>query len=133
MTLNAGVAHPLSPIHSGECNPTTEFKCRSDNRCIPAAWRCDGGKDCSQGEDEEECRKHFLIHFFKFVFLTINSIFLNSNLQLNLRFVNSNLQVEFKVREFRPKTAFIYWWYHFNQEYAIKTNLIKNIQLLTRS
>ncbi|KHJ47277.1 Low-density lipoprotein receptor domain class A [Trichuris suis] len=39
----------------GKCNPETEFHCPSDNRCIPKGWRCDGGKDCSQGEDEQGC------------------------------------------------------------------------------
>ena len=33
----------------------TEFTCVE--RCIPAAWRCDGEADCSNGEDEEDCGK----------------------------------------------------------------------------
>ncbi|KRY27534.1 Antigen -like protein [Trichinella spiralis] len=40
---------------TGRCNPELEFHCHSDNRCIPIGWRCDGGKDCTLGEDEEGC------------------------------------------------------------------------------
>lgn len=54
------IASSPSPPRTGSCNLDTEFQCKSDNRCIPKSWRCDGGKDCSQGEDEENCGKDAL-------------------------------------------------------------------------
>lgn len=30
----------------------SEFRCKS-GRCIPASWRCDSEKDCSDGSDED--------------------------------------------------------------------------------
>ncbi len=41
---------------SKQCHPDSEFRC-DDDRCVPIAWRCDGGKDCPNGEDENRCRK----------------------------------------------------------------------------
>lgn len=32
------------------------FRCKSD-RCIPPNWRCDGGKDCPDFEDEINCEE----------------------------------------------------------------------------
>ncbi|VDO95585.1 unnamed protein product [Soboliphyme baturini] len=60
MDFSPRIEHPFSVLQrprpsTGACNVRTEFKCRSDNRCIPKSWVCDGGKDCSQGEDEEGC------------------------------------------------------------------------------
>ena len=44
-----------------------EFTC--SNRCIPLTWRCDGDKDCSEGDDENGCREYcsFYIRQHKFV------------------------------------------------------------------
>ncbi|XP_071448921.1 vitellogenin receptor [Hetaerina americana] len=33
-----------------------EFLCKSDKKCIPEKWRCDGRDDCESGEDEFKCR-----------------------------------------------------------------------------
>jgi len=33
-----------------------QFQCRIGS-CIPNDWVCDGTKDCSTGEDEQNCRK----------------------------------------------------------------------------
>ncbi len=38
----------------GECLPG-EYRCNSDNTCIPERWVCDGRQDCSQGDDEFSC------------------------------------------------------------------------------
>ena len=37
----------------GGC-PESFFKC-NDGKCISSSWKCDGEKDCSDGEDEKEC------------------------------------------------------------------------------
>lgn len=41
------------PTRRSKCY-TNEFKCL-DNTCIPLPWKCDNIKDCSEGEDEEQC------------------------------------------------------------------------------
>ena len=33
-----------------------QFQC-SNQRCIPAIWKCDDDDDCSDNSDEENCRK----------------------------------------------------------------------------
>jgi hypothetical protein len=35
------------------------FKCTSNNTCIPDMKKCDGTKDCRNGEDELDCGKNF--------------------------------------------------------------------------
>lgn len=34
-----------------------QFQCFS-GICIPTAWVCDGGNDCTTGEDEVNCENH---------------------------------------------------------------------------
>ncbi|XP_037917110.1 uncharacterized protein LOC119655336 isoform X3 [Hermetia illucens] len=41
------------PTRRGRCHDN-EFKCL-DSSCIPLQWKCDNIKDCSLGEDEENC------------------------------------------------------------------------------
>ena len=41
---------------SGSCGPDL-FQCSTKEKCIPASWKCDGEKDCAEGEDEVNCRK----------------------------------------------------------------------------
>lgn len=39
---------------------TSEFRCTE--KCIPIYWKCDGEKDCDDGQDEPDtCRKSFPI------------------------------------------------------------------------
>ncbi|KAG1678690.1 Prolow-density lipoprotein receptor-related protein 1 [Nymphon striatum] len=35
------------------CTPT-QYKCKN-NKCIPHNWLCDGGNDCGDNSDEEQC------------------------------------------------------------------------------
>ena len=39
------------------CNPIEWFRC-NDGVCIPKVWKCDGDKNCLDGEDEENCTQH---------------------------------------------------------------------------
>lgn len=41
------------PTRRGKCHDN-EFKCL-DSSCIPHQWKCDNIKDCSLGEDEDNC------------------------------------------------------------------------------
>lgn len=39
-----------------------EFTCKSANgECIPLAWMCDQNRDCSDGSDEAQCSKYFIL------------------------------------------------------------------------
>lgn len=38
-----------------DCDNETQFKCRSENRCIPIRYRCDFTEQCLDGEDEFRC------------------------------------------------------------------------------
>lgn len=40
---------------SSVCNEN-DFRC-NDGKCIRTEWKCDGSGDCSDGEDEKDCRK----------------------------------------------------------------------------
>ncbi|XP_078461493.1 very low-density lipoprotein receptor-like [Lampetra planeri] len=54
--LVALLAASLASLASGEfarCDPS-RFQCRN-GRCVPEAWRCDGGNDCGDGSDETGC------------------------------------------------------------------------------
>ena len=41
----------------GDCKPKDWFRC-NDGVCIAKVWKCDGEKDCLDGEDEENCTQH---------------------------------------------------------------------------
>ncbi|XP_046459378.1 flocculation protein FLO11-like isoform X1 [Daphnia pulex] len=45
-----------STTPEGECLPN-EYRCNSDNTCIPERWVCDGRQDCSLGDDEFACSR----------------------------------------------------------------------------
>ncbi|KAG1678691.1 Prolow-density lipoprotein receptor-related protein 1 [Nymphon striatum] len=47
---------PLPPRYNDyetTCTPT-QYKCKN-NKCIPHNWLCDGGNDCGDNSDEEQC------------------------------------------------------------------------------
>lgn len=57
---------PSKTIVEGACADfKTQFQCSSTKTCIPLTFRCDGSKDCRNGEDEVGCEsfqcppKHF--------------------------------------------------------------------------
>lgn len=48
---------PLVSSFSDPCKPQ-EFRCRSNNKCIPIKKKCDGSNDCLLNEDEMDCGKN---------------------------------------------------------------------------
>lgn len=54
--INCQYSHLLLLFLVSRPNCTaTEFEC--DRQCIPKDWRCDGSKDCHNGEDERNCTR----------------------------------------------------------------------------
>ncbi|XP_064086239.1 prolow-density lipoprotein receptor-related protein 1-like isoform X2 [Macrobrachium nipponense] len=52
----ATVTQILAPLVKITCSDN-KFYCSKDNKCIALSWRCDGEKDCSDGQDERGCPK----------------------------------------------------------------------------
>lgn len=50
----------LSAFPAGICYDS-EFGCSRGN-CVPSSARCDGSKDCADGEDEIACSECFIEH-----------------------------------------------------------------------
>lgn len=53
--MSSCILNPLlQHSESGKCRDN-EFEC-DNGRCIPKAWRCDGGDDCDDNSDERGCK-----------------------------------------------------------------------------
>lgn len=46
-----------TPTHTGRCD-RFEFECHQPKKCIPNWRRCDGRRDCRDGQDEANCPTH---------------------------------------------------------------------------
>ena len=60
------------------CELGSEFSC-NDGSCVPLEYKCDWFNDCSQGEDEVDCKALRLLNNYqkqvkKIIILTINPI-----------------------------------------------------------
>ena len=58
------------------CELGSEFSC-NDGSCVPLEYKCDWFSDCSQGEDEVDCKALRLLNNYqkqvkKIIILTIN-------------------------------------------------------------
>lgn len=64
MVTSCMLSGPRGP---GEICSQTEFKCESQDQCVPRGFHCDGQNDCLDGSDEIGCRKfyHNFISFFR--------------------------------------------------------------------
>ena len=51
--------------------PDNHFRCRS-GRCIPLTWKCDGDKDCPEGEDEPDSCTNPDIHTCEPTYFKVN-------------------------------------------------------------
>ncbi|OWK17993.1 SORL1, partial [Cervus elaphus hippelaphus] len=52
----ANVTAASTPTQLGRCD-RFEFECRQPKKCIPNWRRCDGHRDCQDGQDEANCRE----------------------------------------------------------------------------
>ncbi len=57
------VFHVFVPVDMRTCR-VNEFSCGAGStQCIPNFWKCDGEKDCDNGEDEVNCGKWTCINW----------------------------------------------------------------------
>ena len=45
--------YPPAPTGAASC-ASNEFYCSADDLCINGNWKCDGEKDCTDGDDEQQ-------------------------------------------------------------------------------
>ena len=62
------IAYPLSPsLAQGDCSPysMTHFQCQRDHYCLPVYLRCNGVRDCGDGEDEAQCNSFLCPGYYR--------------------------------------------------------------------
>lgn len=59
--------------------PATKFRCRTQPKCIPQHWRCDGDNDCGDQSDEEGCSEYLKIAIEKFHRQNFKVLHINAN------------------------------------------------------
>ena len=68
---NARIAFDdIAMLHCHDTAPAAcsdfEFKCSTSTMCIPGEKKCNGIQDCSDGSDEQGCRKYLLTYLVIF-------------------------------------------------------------------